>query len=113
MSSIKYVPADRLFGYARVSSNDQDLTIQRERLQSAGCHVVRTEKVSATVAPTIPSHLPRDKRCGVTPRAAPAPANWKKMDKIFCSPAPINGNGLFAAPINYRSLGYHCAPDKH
>jgi DNA invertase Pin-like site-specific DNA recombinase len=48
MSIINYAPAGRLFGYARVSSTDQDLTIQRERLQAAGCHVVRTEKVSGT-----------------------------------------------------------------
>jgi DNA invertase Pin-like site-specific DNA recombinase len=48
MSIINHAPAGRLFGYARVSSTDQDLTIQRERLQSAGCHVVRTEKVSGT-----------------------------------------------------------------
>ena len=48
MSSMKCAPQGRLFGYARVSSSDQDLTIQRERLQSAGCHVVRTEKVSGT-----------------------------------------------------------------
>jgi DNA invertase Pin-like site-specific DNA recombinase len=48
MSTIKHAPQGRLFGYARVSSNDQDLTIQRERLLAAGCHVVRTEKVSGT-----------------------------------------------------------------
>lgn len=34
------------FGYARVSSQDQDLTIQREALKAAGCDVVREEKVS-------------------------------------------------------------------
>jgi DNA invertase Pin-like site-specific DNA recombinase len=48
MSTTNHAPAGRLFGYARVSSTDQDLTIQRERLQAAGCHVVRTEKVSGT-----------------------------------------------------------------
>jgi DNA invertase Pin-like site-specific DNA recombinase len=48
MSIIKHAPQARLFGYARVSSTDQDLTIQRERLQAAGCHIVRTEKVSGT-----------------------------------------------------------------
>lgn len=34
------------YGYARVSSTDQDLTIQREKLQAAGCAVIREEKVS-------------------------------------------------------------------
>jgi DNA invertase Pin-like site-specific DNA recombinase len=48
MSSIKCAPQGRLYGYARVSSQDQDVTIQRERLMLAGCHIVRTEKVSGT-----------------------------------------------------------------
>jgi len=34
------------YGYARVSSTDQDLTIQRKKLQAAGCAVIREEKVS-------------------------------------------------------------------
>ena len=36
------------YGYARVSSTDQDLTIQREKLKGAGCSVVRAEKKSGT-----------------------------------------------------------------
>lgn len=35
-------------GYARVSTNDQDTTIQREALQRAQCDVVREEKASGT-----------------------------------------------------------------
>ena len=35
-----------LYGYARVSTLDQDLAIQEERLRAAGCHVVRAEKRS-------------------------------------------------------------------
>jgi DNA invertase Pin-like site-specific DNA recombinase len=35
-------------GYARVSSTDQDLTIQREALEAAGCTIIREEKVSGT-----------------------------------------------------------------
>lgn len=34
------------FGYARVSSIDQDLTIQLEKLKAVGCQVVRSEKLS-------------------------------------------------------------------
>lgn len=30
-------------GYARVSSHDQDLTIQNERLKLAGCEIIRSE----------------------------------------------------------------------
>lgn len=37
-----------LYGYARVSSTQQDLTIQREALKAAGCEVIREEKVSGT-----------------------------------------------------------------
>lgn len=36
------------YGYARVSSTDQDLSIQREALRAAGCEVIREEKVSGT-----------------------------------------------------------------
>jgi len=36
------------YGYARVSSIGQDLTIQVQTLKSAGCDVVREEKVSGT-----------------------------------------------------------------
>lgn len=38
----------RIFGYARVSTTDQDLTIQRESLEKAGCKVIQEEKVSGT-----------------------------------------------------------------
>lgn len=38
------------FGYARVSSTDQDLTIQLEKLKAAGCTVVRSEKMSGKSA---------------------------------------------------------------
>lgn len=34
------------YGYARVSSEDQDLTIQRKALKAAGCTLIREEKVS-------------------------------------------------------------------
>ena len=37
-----------VYGYARVSTTDQDLTIQQEALASAGCEIVRSEKVSGT-----------------------------------------------------------------
>jgi len=36
------------FGYGRVSTTDQDLTIQENALKAAGCGVVRTEKRSGT-----------------------------------------------------------------
>jgi DNA invertase Pin-like site-specific DNA recombinase len=36
------------FGYARVSTTDQDLTTQEEKLRAAGCDRIMAEKVSGT-----------------------------------------------------------------
>lgn len=36
------------YGYARVSSTDQDLSIQQEALRGAGCTVIRAEKATGT-----------------------------------------------------------------
>lgn len=38
----------RLFGYARVSTADQDLAIQEAALKAAGCEIVKAEKKSGT-----------------------------------------------------------------
>jgi hypothetical protein len=35
-----------LYGYARVSTLDQDLSIQRAALRTAGCEVIRAETAS-------------------------------------------------------------------
>jgi DNA invertase Pin-like site-specific DNA recombinase len=37
-----------LYGYARVSSTDQDFTTQIDKLKAAGCEVIRSEKVTGT-----------------------------------------------------------------
>lgn len=38
----------QLYGYARVSTTDQDLAIQERLLREAGCSVIRSEKKSGT-----------------------------------------------------------------
>ncbi len=37
-----------LYGYARVSTSDQDFTLQEQALRAAGCEVIRAEKVTGT-----------------------------------------------------------------
>ncbi len=36
------------YGYARVSTIDQDLSLQRRTLKAAGCDVIRAEQASGT-----------------------------------------------------------------
>jgi DNA invertase Pin-like site-specific DNA recombinase len=37
-----------IVGYARVSTSDQDLSLQEEKLRAAGCTILRSEKVTGT-----------------------------------------------------------------
>jgi len=42
------VPVSPIYGYARVSSIDQDLSLQRAALKAAGATIIRAEKASGT-----------------------------------------------------------------
>ncbi|EGX5147429.1 recombinase family protein [Enterobacter ludwigii] len=37
-----------LYGYARVSTHEQDLTLQMQTLRAAGCEIIRAEKASGS-----------------------------------------------------------------
>ncbi|WP_412139555.1 recombinase family protein [Erwinia tracheiphila] len=37
-----------LYGYARVSTSEQDLTLQTQTLRAAGCEIIRAEKASGS-----------------------------------------------------------------
>ncbi len=37
-----------LYGYARVSTSDQDLTLQTQTFRAAGCEIIRSEKASGS-----------------------------------------------------------------
>lgn len=37
-----------LYSYARVSTSDQDLTLQTQILRAAGCEIIRAEKASGS-----------------------------------------------------------------
>jgi len=53
-----------LYGYARVSTLDQNLGIQRAALKAAGCDVIRAEKQAGHAATAGPSYRFCSISCG-------------------------------------------------
>jgi hypothetical protein len=54
-----------LYGYARVSTLDQNLGIQRAALKAAGCDVIRAEKRAAHAVTAGPSYRSCSIFCGL------------------------------------------------
>ena len=50
-----------LYGYARVSTIDQDLAVQRAALKAAGCDVIRAEQVSSARRDGRSEHMIHDR----------------------------------------------------
>jgi DNA invertase Pin-like site-specific DNA recombinase len=57
-----------LYGYARVSSSDQDFSLQEQALRAAGCDVIRAEKASSTSRAGAPSWKRYLISCGLATR---------------------------------------------
>ncbi|MGB6064154.1 MAG: recombinase family protein [Desulfomonilaceae bacterium] len=66
----------RLVGYARVSTSDQDLSLQITELKAAGCKTIFTDKISGTK-----SDRPGLEDCLKTLRAGDTLAVWR-LDRL-------------------------------
>ena len=55
-----------LIGYARVSTVDQNLALQRDALTEAGCQRIFTEQMSGAVADRPALHAPLNSRAAAT-----------------------------------------------
>jgi hypothetical protein len=64
-----------IIGYARVSTTDQDLSIQEAALRAAGCDTTRAEKRSGT---TTQKGARRYRRC------------WISSGRATCSWSPVS-----------------------
>src|SRR3954468_6381590 len=89
-----------LVGYARVSTGDQNLDLQKDALQNAGCGKLFTDIASGA----------KDERAGLAEaiaflRPGDTLVVWK-LDRLGASPKPLveAGTGLQAGKGGFRSL---------
>lgn len=91
-----------LIGYARVSTTDQDLTVQREALERAGCEKLFTDKASGAKVdrPGLAEAL-------VFARAGDTLVIWK-LDRLGRS---ISGLIALAATLSERQIDFRSLTD--
>lgn len=91
-----------LIGYARVSTADQDLTLQTDALTKAGCEQVFTDKVSGTKA-----DRPGLEKALSIARAGDTLVVWK-LDRLGRS---IHGLIALATDLSARQLDFRSLTD--
>ena len=107
-------PTTPRYGYARVSTIDQDLTLQREALERASCVVIRKEKVTGTSrqgrtsdAPTPTTVRPRSAANSIHPGGIDVDVKKLCPPRAEATPRPATRfrTGGPAAPSRPRSEG--------
>jgi hypothetical protein len=84
-------------GYARVSTTDQDLSIQEAALKAAGCQVIRAEKRSGTTTEgrealrTVLEFLRAGDVLDGYPYRSPRPEHWRPSGHRACGPGARRG----------------------
>ncbi len=91
------------YGYARVSTLDQDLTVQQQALQAAGCGVIRAETASGSKRDgRTELQMPSMEAPNVSMCAALEAVNPSRMRRMEASTATDNVEHLHLAYTTSR-----------